>query len=122
MTLYIMRNYILSMAVSAAFVGASLSASAQKVYSTDYKYQADVNVFVTDREYKADLVVYKTKHSYNAKANENKGIWYFTKHQYDADKKIYFVDHEYQADIIIYFTDKEYKAGWKKNDKKYLMY
>ena len=117
-----MRKISVSIALVTVTLGASTTALAQKVYSTDYKYQADVNVFVTDREYKADLVVFKTKHSYNAKANENKGIWYFIKHQYDADKKIYFVDHEYQADLIIYFTDKEYKAGWKKNDKKHLMY
>ena len=32
------------------------------------------------------------------------------------------VDHEYQADLKVYFTDKEYRAGWKKNDKKPLMY
>lgn len=52
--------------------------SAQKIYSVEYEYQADIKVFVVDAEYKADLIVYK--------------------------------------------TDKENRAGWKKNDKKPLMY
>ncbi|WP_369809682.1 DUF6150 family protein [uncultured Duncaniella sp.] len=42
--------------------------------------------------------------------------------QYQADKKVFFVDREYQADLKVFFTDKEYRAGWKKNDKKPLMY
>ena len=88
------------------------TASAQKVYSTDRQYQADVKV----------LIVYKTDKDYRAKKSENKGIWFFTTKEYQADKKVFFVDHEYQADLKVYFTDKEYRAGWKKNDKKPLMY
>lgn len=98
------------------------AASAQKVYSTDSQYRADVKVFVVDHEYQADLVVYRTDKEYRAKKNENKGVWYFTTKEYQADKKIYFTDREYQADLKVYFTDSEYRAGWKKNDKKYLMY
>lgn len=73
-----------------------LGAMAQKVYSTDHGYQADVKVFVVDNEYRADLIVFRTDKSYRAKADENKGIWFF--------------------------TDKEYRAGWQKKDKKQLMY
>lgn len=47
---------------------------------------------------------------------------YSTDRQYQADVKVFVVDHEYQADLKVYFTDKEYRAGWKKNDKKPLMY
>lgn len=54
------------------------TASAQKVYSTDRQYQADVKVFVVDHEYQADLIVYKTDKDYRAKKSENKGIWFFT--------------------------------------------
>lgn len=96
--------------------------SAQKVYSVDHDYQADIKVYVVDKDYRADLIVYKTDHSYRAKSNENKGIWYFCPTQSQADKKIFFVDKEYRADLKVYFTDKEYRAGWKKNDKKHLMY
>lgn len=95
---------------------------AQKVYSVSNRHSADVKVFVVDAEYKADLVVYRTDKAYRAKKSDNKGIWFFTEGQYQADKKIYFVDHAYQADLKVYFTDKEYRAGWKKADKKHLMY
>ncbi|MYM13168.1 DUF6150 family protein [Muribaculum intestinale] len=63
------------------------TASAQKVYSTDRQYQADVKVFVVDHEYQADLIVYKTDKDYRAKKSENKGIWFFTTKEYQADKK-----------------------------------
>lgn len=66
------------------------TASAQKVYSTNSQYQADVKVFVVDHEYQADLIVYKTDKDYRAKKNENKGIWFFTTKEYQADKKVFF--------------------------------
>ncbi len=97
-------------------------ASAQKVYSTNREYDADVKVYVTDKEYEADLVVYLTKKEYRANAHDNKGIWYLTDKSYRADKKIYFVDHQYDADIVVYFTNHEYRAGWRNNRKKPLMY
>ena len=86
-----------------------ISVSAQKIYSVDHEYQADIKVFVVDAEYKADLIVFKTDKEYRAKSSENKGIWYICPREYQADKKVFF-------------TDKEYRAGWKKNDKKPLMY
>lgn len=89
-------------------------AHAQKIYSVNSSYQADVKVFMVDHEYQADLIVYKTDKDYRAKKNENKGIWFFTTKEYQADKKVFFVEHEYQADLKVYFTDKEYRAGWKK--------
>jgi lipocalin len=77
---------------------------------------------VVDAEYKADLIVYKTDKDYRAKANENKGIWYFTDKSYRADKKVYFTDRPTQADLKVYFTDKDYRAGWKSSEKKPLLY
>ena len=105
-------------------IGTCLSGhcNAQKIYSVDHGYQADVKVFVADAEYKADLVVFKTNREYRAKKEENKGIWFFTDRAYQADKKVYFVDRAYQADLKVFFTDKEYRAGWKNHDKKPLMY
>ncbi len=52
------------------------SLKAQKVYSVDAPYKADVKVFVVDAEYKADLFVYKVDAEY--KAGNNDGKWYFT--------------------------------------------
>lgn len=115
----VMKRLFLSILL---FSSLALCATAQKMYSVDSQYQADIKVYVTDKEYRADLVVFKTDKEYRAKSNENKGIWFFTNRSFKADKKLYFVEHEYQADLIIFFTDKEYRAGWKKNDKKPLLY
>lgn len=95
---------------------------AQKVYSVDHDYQANIKVIVVDKDYRAYLIVYKTDKSHRAKANENNGIWHFCSTPSQADKTVFFVDKEYRADLKVFFTDKEYRAGWKKNDKKHLMY
>lgn len=96
------------MAFGICLFGGCPDSSAQKVYSVDNRYQADVKVTVVDLEYREDIVVYKTKQMYKVKANENKGIWFFC-------------DYKYQADLKVFFTDKEYRAGWKHNEKKHLM-
>jgi len=46
---------------------------AQKIYSVNYDYQADIKIFVTQYEYQADLLVYKVKYDYQAKGNQ--GLW-----------------------------------------------
>jgi len=93
---------------------------AQKVFSCDSKYDADVKIYVVDSKYDADLCVYKVDSKYDA--DDNKGLWYFVDSKYDADKKIYFVDSKYDADLKIYFVDSKYDAKWMKNEKKHLMY
>lgn len=120
----IMRRLRLYIIVTMAVLSylASNRSLAQKIYTVDHDYQADVKAFVVDKDYRADLIVYKTDKSHRAKANENKGIWYFCSTPSQADKKVFFVDKEYRADLKVFFTDKEYRAGWKKNDKKFLMY
>ena len=45
---------------------ATVSAYAQKVYSTNYEYQADVKVYVVDYEYQADLKIFFVKNEYQA--------------------------------------------------------
>ncbi|HRZ76442.1 MAG TPA: DUF6150 family protein [Bacteroidales bacterium] len=40
--------------------------SAQKVYSVEYPYQADLKVFATVYNYQADLKVYKVEYDYQA--------------------------------------------------------
>lgn len=118
-TLKVVPNFICTFCI---VILGLLYSHAQKVYSVDHEYQADIKVFVVDKDYHADLIVYRTDKSHRAKSNENKGIWYFCPTQSQADKKIFFVDKEYRADLKVYFTDKEYRAGWKKNDKKHLMF
>lgn len=93
---------------------------AQKVYSCQYKSDADVKVYVCQYKSDADLVVYETK--YKSEASDNSGIWYFCEYKSDADVKIYFCQYKSDADIVIYFSKYKSDAGWKKNEKKHLMY
>jgi hypothetical protein len=93
---------------------------AQKVYSTDSRYDADIKVFVVDSKYDADLIVYKCDSRYDATGN--KGLWYFADSRYDADKKIFFVDSRYDADLLIYFSDSRYDAEWRTSSKQHLLY
>ena len=105
------------------FLVAALMSSgvfAQKDYSCQYKSDADVKVYVSQYKSDADLVVYETK--YKSEATDNSGIWYFCEYKSDADKKIYFCDYKSDADIVIYFSKYKSDAGWKKNEKKHLMY
>jgi hypothetical protein len=41
-------------------------ANAQKIYSVDAEYKADVKVYVVDAEYKADLKIYFVDAEYKA--------------------------------------------------------
>jgi hypothetical protein len=90
-----MRNIILILSLT--FCGFQ-SVNAQKVYSVD-------------ADYKADLLVYKVKSDYQA--GNNDGKWFFTDADYKAKKKIYFVNADYKADLKIFFVDSDYKAGRK---------
>ena len=98
----------------------SNAANAQKVFSTDYASQADINVFVVDYAPQADLCVCKVK--YDSQATGNQGLWSFVKYSSQADKKIYFVDYASQADLLIFFVDYQSQSEWRNNSKKQLMY
>ena len=60
------------------------NAVAQKVYSCDSKYDADIKVFVVDSKYDADLWVYKVDSQYDV---NDDGLWFFCDSKYDAKKK-----------------------------------
>ncbi|HOY91291.1 MAG TPA: DUF6150 family protein, partial [Bacteroidales bacterium] len=53
--------------------------NSQIIYSTNYKYDADIVVYVTDYKYDADLIVYKCDYKYDAEGNN--GLWYFTEYK-----------------------------------------
>ncbi|MFN5885843.1 MAG: DUF6150 family protein [Bacteroidota bacterium] len=95
-------------------------ASAQLVFSVNYASQADIKVFVVDYESQADLVVFKTK--YRSEVSGNEGLWHFVEYASQSQKKIFFVKYASQADLLIFFTPNKSKAGWRKNEKKHLMY
>jgi hypothetical protein len=98
----------------------STNTEAQKVYSCEYRSDADVNVFVVDYRSDADLIVYKC--DYRSDAKDNEGLWYFCEYRSDADKKIFFVDYRSDADLKIFFTEYRSDAGWRNNEKTHLMY
>lgn len=112
--------HIICFLVVSVFLTISTNVNAQKVFSTEHEYQAQVKVYVAKHDYQADLLVYIEDHDYRADGNDGK--WYFVDHEYQSDINIYFVDHEYQADITVCFVDHEYQAGWRNNDKKHLFY
>ena len=93
---------------------------AQKVVSVEYQNQANVKVFVVEYENQADLKVFKVK--YDNQAGDNDGKWFFTDYANQAQKKIFFVKYVNQADLKIYFVDYENQAGWKKLNKKHMLY
>lgn len=90
----------------------STLASAQKMYSCNQAYEADLKVYVVNQKYEADLCVYRAAQKYEAV--ENKGFWFFTEHKYEADKKIFFANQKYEAKLLIYFVKNKYEAGWQK--------
>ena len=66
------------------------------------------------------MVVYKV--DYKSQARGNQGLWYFVDYKSQADFNIYFVKYKSQADLKIYFADYKSQAGWRKNEKKHLLY
>ena len=110
------RAFILFVFLTLALCGLR----AQKIYSTNYKSEADVKVYVTEYRSEADLIVYKTK--YSSEATDNKGIWYFTQYKSEAKKKIYFTEYRSEADVKVYFTEYKSEAGWKNKSKQHLFY
>jgi hypothetical protein len=102
------------------FLSLTISAGAQVVFSTAYKYEADVKVFVSEYKYEADLTVYKTDHKYEA--NKKEGIWFFTQYVYETKKKIYFTQYKYEADIVVFFTKYKCEAGWQNKSKMHFMF
>ncbi len=115
-----MRTLITILIICSAFLIIPVSVSAQKVFSCDHSYEADVKVFVAKYTYEADLLVYRVKYSYEA--GQNDGKWFFCKYNYEADKTIYFCDYSYEADLIICFVDNSYEAKWREKSMQYLMY
>jgi hypothetical protein len=93
---------------------------AQKVFSCEYRSDADFKVFVVDYRSDADLIVYKCDYSSDAQGNE--GLWYFCEYRSDADKKIFFVDYRSDADLKIFFAEYRSDAGWQNTEKKHIMY
>lgn len=101
-------------------LGCFKEAIAQKVYSCNNRYDADIKVYVVENRYDADLLVYKVKNAYDV--DGNKGLWYFCENRYDAKKKIWFAENKYDADLLICFVENKYDAGWREKEKMHLLY
>ena len=50
----------------------------QKIFSTEYSSQSDINVFVVDYESQSDLKVFKVDYPSQSKGNE--GLWHFVEY------------------------------------------
>ncbi len=92
---------------------------AQKVFSVQHEYQADIKVYQTNDINKADLVVYKV--NYESKATKD-GLWYFTDYDYQAKKRIFFTNEIQRADLTVFFTENMKAIGWRKKSKQHLLY
>ena len=97
-----------------------LNISAQKIYSSEYMSQSDINIFVVDYKSQADLLVYKV--DYKSQAKGNNGLWFFVDNKSEAVVKVFFVDYKSQADLKVFFVDYKSQAGWKKKEQKHLLY
>ena len=116
---YMKKTTILSLGLLLGLFSISQNSIAQKVFSCNYKSEADIKVFVSKYKSDADLIVYKCK--YKSDASGNNGLWYFVNYKSDADKKIFFTDYKSDADLIIYFSDYKSDAEWKNSSKKQLL-
>ena len=63
----------------------SIPANAQKVYSCNNRYDADIKIFVVENRYDAELLVFKVSNTYDA--DGNKGLWFFLYKQVQCHKK-----------------------------------
>lgn len=86
--------------------------TAQKIYVTKYKSDADKIVYVTKYKSDADLIVYQTKYKSDAKLFS--GIWFYTDNRSDAHWQVYFTEYKSDAQIIVYFSKYQSDAGWIK--------
>ena len=59
----------------------------QKIFSSKYSSDSDLNIFVVDYESQADLKVFKVDYLSQAKGND--GLWYFVKYKSQSDLKIF---------------------------------
>lgn len=122
--LYICDRNIINMKriflITAMLIAASFPGRAQKIYSCQYKNEADVKVYTTKYKNEADLIVWRCK--YKNEVEGNKGLWHFVKYRNEADKKICFVDYKNEADLVIWFTEYKNEAGWRNKNKKHLLF
>ena len=77
------------------FLIGTLTVSSQKIYSSDYKSQSDINVYVVDYKSQADLLVYKV--DYKSQAKGNNGLWFF------VENKSYAVGNEQDYHFKVLF-------------------
>lgn len=102
----------------AFWAGSAVRLSAQRVYITEWKSEADAIVYITDWKSEADLIVYKT--NWQSEADDNDGLWYFSEWR-TGSKKIYFTRWKSEADIKVYFTKWKSEAGWVDDSNKKLL-
>jgi hypothetical protein len=76
----------------------------QKVFITQYEYQADVVVHLVNQRYQANMVVETVQYPYQAGFYNAKAHWCFVQYAYQADIKIFITNYAYRANWLVYFT------------------
>ena len=95
-----MKNLVISL----CFFLVSQCGLAQKIFVTQYEYQADVIVCVVDQRYQANMVVKVVDQPYKVGHLNGVAHWNFVQYEYQADIKIFFTDYPYKANWLVYFT------------------
>ena len=94
--------------------------SAQSIYITPHKFEADVRVFVTKYKSDADVIVYKAVYEFDAKGNE--GRWYFVDYEFESYKLVFFTKYRSLADVKVYYTPYKSHARWVNQKKRELFH
>jgi hypothetical protein len=76
----------------------------QRIFVTQYEYQADVVVHVVNNRYQANMIVEVVSQSYQIGTHNGRTRWYFVQYAYQADIKIFFTNYPYRASWLVYFT------------------
>jgi hypothetical protein len=76
----------------------------QKIFVTQYEYQADVVVCFVNQRYQANMVAEIVQYPYQAGFHNGKAHWCFVQYAYQADIKVFITNYAYQADWLVYFT------------------
>lgn len=91
---------MISKSIIAIFSLLTMKISAQKIYYTNFKADADLVVFITNKKSDADIIVKKVKYTDEVQP----GFWKEVKLKSDADIVIYISNRNTTDVRKVYFT------------------
>lgn len=75
----------------------------QKIFVTQYEYQADVIVHFVNQHYQANMIAEVVRYPYQTGFYNGRAHWCFVQYEHQADVKIFITPYEYQADWLVFF-------------------